>query len=444
MSLLLVTLMTGCNKQQSGVSFNEQDKVSASGHIHTYYLEYRSASTCKEEGKEVKKCSCGETTTELLPKAEHKFKETIDKKPTCTLVGKKTRKCTYCGYTENVDIEANGHKYESIRTEKATCSKSGTITKICRICKNETSEVIPKVDHVYVENKIAPTCTEDGRVEKKCIICSDTEVLEISKATGHDYQVTAKKEATCSDFGQEEMICSKCKDFQTEIIPVREHEFTLDYLPAGCEYDGYRRMACTWCGAISEEEILTAIGHDYRTIAILPPTCSKVGQIDKRCTHCGNEIFEETAFGEHDFETIIVEATCISDGYIAEKCKDCGQTNYSNIIPTTGHDYTITTSYPASCTQTGFVEKVCTRCNDKATESIPLLPHNIYEQIVQNATCQQDGIVNRICSSCNSLIETININRLEHDYRLTIDTDEMQEYECVNCGSTKTEMKPKY
>ncbi len=96
---------------------------------------------------------CGEYIKEgeVLPATgEHKFSspETV-KWPTCTEPGEKKVTCSTCGYSETRETEPYGHDF---------------IIKI---------------------SSFDGTCTEDGYVIKKCIMCSETQTEITSIATGH-------------------------------------------------------------------------------------------------------------------------------------------------------------------------------------------------------------------------------------------------------------------
>ena len=62
--------------------------------------------TCTEDGSQVMRCSCGDTEVQVIKKLGHKFGEwTIVKEATTSEEGKKTRKCSVCGFEETQAIE---------------------------------------------------------------------------------------------------------------------------------------------------------------------------------------------------------------------------------------------------------------------------------------------------------------------------------------------------
>lgn len=97
--------------------------------------------------------------------------------------------------------------------------------------------------HIYTTEaeRVEPTCEKDGYVIKKCE-CGNT-VKNTLKATGHDYQSTVIKEATCTVNGKTLYKCSVCGDSY-------EKETTKSH-----SYDSNKR--CTMCGKLKEGTIKT-------------------------------------------------------------------------------------------------------------------------------------------------------------------------------------------
>ena len=69
------------------------------GHAHTFSIETIGEKKCLTEGKEIYTCECGYTYEKIISSFAHKYKNfEIEKEPTCTEPGIKTRHC-YCGKT---------------------------------------------------------------------------------------------------------------------------------------------------------------------------------------------------------------------------------------------------------------------------------------------------------------------------------------------------------
>ena len=103
---------------------------------------------------------------------------TIDKQPTCTEPGSKSRHCRICGdKTDITEIPALGHQYDSsVVIKEATCHEEGLIEYACTVCGETIRENIPKLEHIWSEEYVVvkePTATEDGYKARQCILCGD-------------------------------------------------------------------------------------------------------------------------------------------------------------------------------------------------------------------------------------------------------------------------------
>ena len=183
------------------------------------------------------------------------------------------------------------------------------------------------------------TCTEDGSEERVCSGCGEKQTKTIKAA--HKWgEWTTTKEATCQEVGSKERECSVCHEKATEEIPLADHTWgeweTVD--PATCEAGGTRKHVCSVCQT-EETEAVAELGHDFKKDAdgnieftwTLAPTCEKAGVGTKHCERCGQDIAatedEAKALG-HDIEAVGGEVTP-TDGTAAVRlyhCKRCNET----------------------------------------------------------------------------------------------------------------------
>lgn len=83
------------------------------------------------------------------------------------------------------------------------------------------SELAP---HSYEETVIPPTCIEDGYTLHTCSICNDAYDSDITKKTGHAFELTSVlKEPDFENEGEAEYLCPECLETKTEALPVLEH-----------------------------------------------------------------------------------------------------------------------------------------------------------------------------------------------------------------------------
>lgn len=83
-------------------------------------------------------------TTE--PKCNHNYSDwTVNKQPSCTSIGTKSRICSRCSYVDEVAVPAIDHDYQWVVKYQATTSTEGLKEYKCSVCsKVINTEVIPK------------------------------------------------------------------------------------------------------------------------------------------------------------------------------------------------------------------------------------------------------------------------------------------------------------
>lgn len=141
----------------------------------------------------------------------------------------------------------------------------------------------------------------------------------------HTYEKTDEQAATCTEDGWITYTCS-CGDSYTDVIPAAGHQFTETVVDATCTEAGYIEKVCSVCGETEREEI-PAKGHSYTETVVLP-TCTEEGYTLHTCEVCGDSYKDNVA--EATGHTIVVTpgqaATCGSLGWTAEKsCSVCGE-----------------------------------------------------------------------------------------------------------------------
>ncbi len=150
------------------------------------------------------------------------------------------------------------HEYEKI-TEAATCEKEGLITYTCS-CGESYTEVIPKIEHEWIEETVESTCTENGYIKSTCGLCGKEEIETLALAD-HEWAILEQKEATCTEEGYIKYICSVCGEEDTSTIEKTEHIFEMvEQKEPSCEEEGYSLYKCSICGE-EDKRIIPATGH---------------------------------------------------------------------------------------------------------------------------------------------------------------------------------------
>ena len=234
---------------------------------------------------------------------------------------------------------------------------------------------------------------------------TDKEEVEL-KCTHAETVTNVVKEATCSQKGQEDVVCMLCgHTVSSKELPTLPHTFGqwTTVKEATCEEKGTQERKCSVCGETETKEI-AALGHDYgEAVVTKEPTCIEKGIKTRTCKHCGKEITEEIPTVDHKFGlwTTVKEATCEEKGTQERKCSVCGKTETKEIAAL-GHDYgeAVVTKEP-TCVEKGIKTKTCKHCGKEITEEIPMVDHT-YGQwtVTKEATETEEGSKERVCSVC--------------------------------------------
>ncbi len=87
---------------------------------------------------------------------------------------------------------------------------------------NDVSKTTQHVN-TALPTTIKPTCTEPGRIEKRCFTCNKIiSVLPNGDALGHDWDEIDRVEPTETSDGYVEYECLRCYETKTEILPKKE------------------------------------------------------------------------------------------------------------------------------------------------------------------------------------------------------------------------------
>ena len=100
----------------------------------------------------------------------------------------------------------------------------------------------------------------------------------------------------------------------------------------------------------------------------------------------------------HEYTETVTAPTCTENGFTTFTC-ECGDTYKDKEVSATGHKYgEWSVTKEATEKEKGSKEKVCSGCNDKVTEEIPMLEHtHKYTETVVEATCTENGYTQYTC-----------------------------------------------
>ncbi len=191
----------------------------------------------------------------------------------------------------------------------------------------------------YVVRKM-PTCTETGLADFKCLKEGAGIVhTVVVKALGHDWASAhdaetllawghIKKAPTCTEFGEAEDVCLRCKiTGKTRVIDMRMHKYdATTYAESEAKKLANGDL---WLGYFTEKG--TDAGKHFEVITM--PTCAREGDAYRKCIKCGHvdrtyKVSLRTVAHTLTDWKVVKEPTCWSEGQARRACVVCGLVQY--------------------------------------------------------------------------------------------------------------------
>lgn len=214
-------------------------------------------------------------------------------------------------------------------------------------------------DHNWVTKTVVePTCTEQGKAERSCSKCGQTEAAGTIAPLGHEYDPNS--ECSYND-AVHFYTCIRCGEPMAE---TEEEHVMSDWVEDG---DYLHRRDCEYCG-YSEVD-----AHDIDGDMEIEtePTCTEDGDGYHVCATCGHIHYEDGLKPIQAYGHVFIEVkdkknpTCTEDGYRILRCSNCPETS-TETIPALGHSYVDETVLIWGGDAWGHV---CTRCGHEEFES---------------------------------------------------------------------------
>ncbi len=184
-----------------------------------------------------------------------------------------------------------------------TCTESGIYEVKC-LCGDVKTNSSSALGHKYESKVIAPTCTEDGYTLYTCASCADSYIADLTSALGHKEEFIAGKDATCTEDGiTNGDICSVCGEvFEAqEVIPAYGHSYESVVIEPDCVNDGYTAYSCSNCGDVYTDNIVSALGHKAKKAEVVEVPGTDVTVKTVYCSVC-NEMISEERFAKSDYK----------------------------------------------------------------------------------------------------------------------------------------------
>ena len=188
--------------------------------------------------------------------------------------------------------------------------------------------------HKYNDIVVPATCQEGGYTVHRCN-CGYEYKDSFTFAEEHTYEVVDKVEATCTQEGRIDYLCSSCSDYKYEVLPIAKHSFGAwnTKLAAKCMKEGIEVRYCKVCKK-EETRPLSSIGHNWKWAEQVHPSCENDGIAIGECKNCGG--IQEKAIPAigHKWSKWRVQrkATSEANGIKVRLCQNCGKVEEKEII----------------------------------------------------------------------------------------------------------------
>ncbi len=279
-----------------------------------------------------------------------------------------------------VSVEHRTHKFdEYVSNDDATCT-DGTMTAKCLYCDAVDTVIEPNSAKHSFSNYISDnnaTCIADGTKSRRCQLCGFNETVDdTSSKLGHDFKLINKVEASCESTGLVNYKCSRCVEVKSETIPATNHaNATADNgTSATCTQTGFTAgKYCPDCDTWLEgHKTIPVTAHSYTSTITQEPTCWKEGVTTYTCT-CGDSYTETIEKKEHEYRPW-------------------------------------ETKVKPKCTQPGMEWSYCLICDSDFEREIPATGHTVIEYVMRATTDEQaayggDGAYMTACDVCNEVFK---------------------------------------
>ena len=380
--------------------------------------------TCENSGERGhRECRrCGKVEKEILPAIGHRYEQVSKTQPTCISDGFIVYECANCGRTKEEALFMLGHELEFFDVLMPSCTQKGhNAYEKCVRCDYTTYKEYAQLGHdmIFVEGKTA-TCEIGGYCDyEKCLRCGFSTIKEIT-ALGHKYdnEYTVDKQPSCDEKGERSRHCLTCGNrIDVTSILMKPHDFVKTVLSErSCETDYEAIFECKVCG-IKEKTFEPMYGHDCIFVGEKQPTCTEDGYEEYSCSRCEYGYRDVLSKLGHD---IIHHGgklpSCEAKGWNEyETCSRCDYSTYSE-IEAKGHrrlSAVVENRREPTCTSDGSFDRVeyCGECQKELSrekEILSKLGHNVSKIGEKQPTCTEDGYEEYSCSRCEyGYIETV-------------------------------------
>lgn len=269
----------------------------------------------------------------------------------------------------------------------------------------------------------------------------------------HSFETTRISDATCTDTGLVKSACKECGFMSIVTESKLGHDYkAVKTVAPTCLTGGYTVYVCNVCGDSVNKDETAPVGHTYGLIVEIEADCERSGEGHKYCTVCKEEFYTEKEtipkLGHTSGSWIIdKEADCENPGARHKECTRCNKTIEEQTIAKMGHkpDPWVLVQ-AATCSRPGKMQRTCTVCKKVvSTKTLPVISHTPGEWIIDKAaSCTENGARHKVCTACGVTVETGVISANGHswgqwitDKEATCSEKGAEHSTCTKCGAVE-------
>ena len=433
---------------------------------HEYEEIVLKAATCTDNGIIMQQCAlCGDRMYEATePSHTYNSEPDVIVPPACDEDGGNVWYCIVCNAQK--DPEADGVKCETtpaahsfndeVTYVRATCEEDAKFVHACSVCGAE--EVLQLDDtakafgHDWQYQHIGATCVEAEKYQIACSVCGTirwkTDSV-LSAPTGHvkPEEVTVLSAADCEKAEMIAWDCIQCSEhIEEENGAALGHTVEVSVVKeATCTEEGTANRICTVCNAVIEENVVLPVVEacEAYEIVIAPETCTENGILEYRCKWCDEHLyFASIPYGHKAGEVeTVTEPACTKAGAGQVSCTVCGELLQKFSLPAKGHVYTQSpTLKTVDCTNESYAVIPCDVCGEEmicAEDEEKEIPVHTRAYRYIAPDCEKCGVLEVYCAECDEILMTIEVTddaAIGHVYgeEKTV----VQAPDCENAGSS--------
>ena len=321
----------------------------------------------------------------------------------------------------------NNPQYVASETKAATCTGNGVMTYTCSNCGYSYTEVIPSHGHHYVGG----TCEYCG-AKQAAIQYFRTDTIaagdEIVIFNPSNKKVISTSATTYTKDGvvYDRLLGASATVAGTELTTSANNVAIFKVEKSGSNY----------AFKLEDGRYLTCETSEFLTLDSTPKSGTNKWTLEDSGTDGWYIKNTTTYYQDYQKNYAYIEYfySFTTYGFKGTAGQAAYNMNFYKVMraPVCTHDYQVTATKAATCTEKGYTSYQCSKCGDAYTNYTNALGHQ-YEEVVTAATCTEGGYTTHTCARCGDVYTDNVTDAKGHDFVDGI---------CARCGEFESASDP--